>query len=84
MVWLLLLLQFSIQACRLAGPVLLAWLIEEEPCLPELALSTHGILRPHLHAVNCGSGIMLSGQVAAHHLILMEPEVALQHDKGPV
>lgn len=47
--------------------------------LPELALGTHGILGPHLHAIDCRTGIVLSGQVAAHHLVLVVLEVALQH-----
>lgn len=46
---------------------------------PELALGTHGILSPHLHAVDCGGGVLLSGQVAAHHLVLMELEDALRN-----
>ncbi len=45
---------------------------------PELALGTHGILSPHLHAVEGGVGIGLSGQVAAHHLVLVVLEKALR------
>lgn len=45
---------------------------------PELALGLHGILGPHLHAVEGGAGIRLSGQVAAHHLVLVVLEKALR------
>ena len=47
------------------------------PRSPELALGTHGILGPHLHAVEGGAGIRRGGQVAAHHLVLVVLEVAL-------
>ncbi len=46
---------------------------------PELALGTDGILSPHLHAVEGGVGIGLSGQVAAHHLVLVVLEKALRN-----
>lgn len=45
---------------------------------PELALGTHGILGPHLHAVEGGAGIGISGQMAAHHLVLVVLEKALR------
>jgi hypothetical protein len=42
---------------------------------PELALGFDGIRRPHLHAVHGGVGIVLGGQVAPHHLVLVEVEL---------
>lgn len=45
---------------------------------PELAPGTHVVLGPHLHAVEGWVGISVSGQVAAHHLVLVVLEVALR------
>ena len=44
---------------------------------PELAARAHVVRRPHLHPIQRGAGIGVGGQVAAHHLVLLELEEAL-------
>lgn len=38
---------------------------------PELRLCAHGVCSPELHSVYCGLGLLVCGQVAAHHLVLV-------------
>lgn len=45
---------------------------------PELALGADIVLGPQLHAVHRGLGILLRGQVAAHHLVLVVLESSLR------
>lgn len=47
------------------------------PSSPELALGADIVLGPQLHAVHRGLGILLRGQVAAHHLVLVVLENSL-------
>ena len=50
---------------------------------PELGLSLDAILSPDLHAVDGRVGLGLGGQVAPHHLILVELESSLHMSKSP-
>jgi hypothetical protein len=45
---------------------------------PELALCLDIVLRPDLHPVDGGGGIGGGGQMAPHHLVLVELEAALR------
>lgn len=52
------------------------------PHLPELALGTHGVRGPDLHAVHGGADLCLCGVVAADNHILVPLEDALQRQRA--
>ena len=51
---------------------------------PELRLCAHGVCSPELHSVYCGLGLLLCGQVAAHHLVLVVFIATLRSAQGNI